>query len=161
MANFVSVHWLGAFFCMVVAITSFVESRKHHQCNQNMVEAHPWRATNIPYKNHPYDKSLDVETRRRLALVGETYENIRITPHWNLDGLSNDDEAYVKATVSTAIDYLSQFTKVVPIDGTFFVPRPCVDSVEVGIFAGNDFINCVEYNINECGPCMLCTVILQ
>lgn len=88
----------------------------------------------------------------QLALSGESYDYIRITPYFDeLDSvLSETDAGYIKLLVSAAIRYFESTIKVVPIDGTFYLPRGCQRFSVV-----NGYINCFAFYPDICGVGML------
>ena len=121
--------------------------QRFHECVHDQLDHKPVKATNIPYKNHPYDKSIPKNERRKLALLDETYDYIRITPYYDEieSSLSGSNLTFVKSLVSSSIRYFESFTKVVPIDDTFYLPRRCISWYTV-----NGYINCISYS-DTCG----------
>lgn len=176
-----------------IIVTIFLaHAHKKHECIHDSIDHNITKAINIPYFNHPYDKSLTSDLRRRvslrmniindnlrviisfiichmsqtcvlkifcmfvndiipqLALNDESYDHIRITPYYGAieSVLSGDDLSFVKSLISASIRYLESFVKVIPIDGTFYLPRQCSS-----YYLTNGYINCASYR-SVCGASM-------
>ena len=88
----------------------------------------------------------------------ETYDNIRIGAYFDQieSVLSGDDLLYVKSLISSSIRYFESFVKVVPIDGTFYLPRLCYQWYPI-----NNYQNCIQYYYQTCGVGMSFALYFQ
>ena len=139
---------MSSFLISVVYIISVYshEHHAHHECSnnhQNITKGVNLHQLDIPYKNHPYDKSnQDIESilnplftsqptepQKRSLLSSSNVSPIRISTYYDptsvTNYLSSDEQAYLKAAIDAAINYYEQAVEVIPVDGSYFFDRTC------------------------------------
>ena len=95
-----------------------------------------------------FDITKQNQQNKQLAQNDESYSSIRITPYYDeIESiLSQSDLEYIKSIVGSAIRYAQSFLKIIPINGTFHIPRECLIHYTI-----NGYDNCVYYGTPHCG----------
>lgn len=95
----------------IISIVCMGLSHNYHDCIHNKLKF-PIHEINLEHSNH-----------RRLE--NSNYQNIRIIPFWDSMTTSEEHQNITKKLVSSAIYFMANATKVIPVSSNIKMPRQC------------------------------------
>eukprot|EP01084_Bolivina_argentea_P165407 287368_1 len=132
--------------CFIAVIShKHNEHQPHHECTHDhdtIIRGENLHQFTIPYKNHPYDKTVQNAIKnmpnsstsinnkdRRSLLTKAQVQPIRISAYYDPNSITNhlsaNDQAYIKSVMNAVINYYTDAISIIPVDGTWFFQRQC------------------------------------